>query len=327
MQQNLLRVAQPETAVECQSEPASTAVTGVEGHLPRHGPYWDLVARNKQAEEGKQQKPKKVKPPPPAPTFIVAGSAPADLELWQNSVVLVDKPLGWTSFDVCGKLRGALTARLRIKKVGHAGTLDPMATGLLIVCIGKATKHVDSFMALDKTYSGTLRLGESTPSYDRETEVGHTAPWQHITEDELERAKQQFLGDFQQLPPMFSAVRINGERLYHSARKGEEVERPARAVCVPEFEVRRDEQQRQDVHFRVRCSKGTYIRSLAHDLGQAAGSLAYLTALRREAIGHHSVSDAWKLDQLMELLHSYPPMPKPSKPAVQITQAKPATEG
>ncbi|EIE20650.1 putative tRNA pseudouridine synthase [Coccomyxa subellipsoidea C-169] len=215
--------------------------------------------------------------------------------VWANAAVLVDKPQDWTSFDVCGKLRGAL----KVKKVGHAGTLDPMATGLLIICTGQGTKQIDDFVAMEKAYSGTLRLGQATPSYDAMSEIEEELPWEDITDEDLEAAKEAFVGDILQQPPMFSAIKIKGERLYKAARRGEVVERQSRPVTIHSFELQRDESNRQDVHFKVTCSKGTYIRSLAHDLGKAVGSAAHLTALRRESIGEHSVADAWSVLDLV----------------------------
>ncbi|EFN55076.1 hypothetical protein CHLNCDRAFT_12296, partial [Chlorella variabilis] len=221
-------------------------------------------------------------------------------------VLLVDKPKEWTSFDVCGKLRPALAALLGKKnrevKVGHAGTLDPMATGLLIVCVGRGTKAVDAFMAMHKCYSGTLRLGEGTPSYDADTPVEQRAPWEHITDDDLLRARDGLVGEIQQLPPMYSAIKIGGQKLCDVARKGKELERQPRTVTVESFDLWRDAGEAQCVHFRVVCSKGTYIRSLAHDLGAALGSAAHLTALRREAIGQYSVEGAWDVRQLAQQL-------------------------
>ncbi|KAL4437495.1 hypothetical protein ABPG77_003476 [Micractinium sp. CCAP 211/92] len=236
------------------------------------------------------------------PTAVPPPTVPADPAAWENAVLLIDKPQGWTSFDVCGKLRGALAALLRRKnrevKVGHAGTLDPMATGLLIVCVGRGTKAVDAFMAMEKEYSGTLRLGEATPSYDADTPVEEQLPWEHITDEALLRARDSFLGEVQQLPPMYSAIKVGGQKLYEAARKGKEVERTPRTVTVDRFDLWRDEGDAQNVHFRVVCSKGTYIRSLAHDLGRALGSAAHLTALRREAIGEYRVQGAWDVEQL-----------------------------
>ncbi|KAK3280386.1 hypothetical protein CYMTET_11771 [Cymbomonas tetramitiformis] len=166
-------------------------------------------------------------------------------------VLLVDKPKGWTSFDVCGKLKGSLR-RIGAKKVGHAGTLDPMATGLLIVCAGKATKQVDNYQAMDKVYSGTMKLGENTPSYDADSEVDETLPWQHISDDDIEQAvAAQFIGAIPQVPPMYSALKVKGERLYEKARRGEVIERKARVITVSRFDTWRDDNDAQLVHFLV----------------------------------------------------------------------------
>ena len=177
-------------------------------------------------------------------------------------VLLMDKPQGWSSFDVIRKLRRLLPVR----KIGHAGTLDPMATGLLICLIGRATKLMETFMGLKKTYEGTLRLGAVTPSYDAETDVDDQCAWDHLTEVDLETARQLFLGEITQKPPMYSAVKVGGERLYKKARRGETVERPTRQVRIDAFDLTRWDDA--DVSFRVVCSKGTYIRSLAHDFGR-----------------------------------------------------------
>lgn len=208
-------------------------------------------------------------------------------------IFLMDKPQTWTSFDVVAKMRNLL----RIKKIGHAGTLDPMATGLLIVCVGRAaTSQIDSFMGMDKTYIGSMRLGEVTPSYDADAEVTERIPAEHITLADVEAAKAAFVGAIEQRPPMFSAIKIGGERLYKKARRGEEIELPLRQVTIHEFTLL--EKNGNDVTFRVRCSKGTYIRSLAHDLGQVLGVGAHLNMLRRTAIGDFSIEDAWTLEQL-----------------------------
>lgn len=209
------------------------------------------------------------------------------------AVLPVDKPQGWTSFDVVKKVR----ALFDVKKVGHAGTLDPMATGLLIVLLRReATKRQSDFMNLDKEYTGTFRLGETTASYDAETPVEERRPWQNVTDDAIDRERQSFLGTITQRPPMYSAVKVEGERLYKKARRGEKAPRPPRQVTVEAFDI--TGREGAAVRFRVICSKGTYIRSLAHDLGQALGCGAHLTALRRIAIGPFSVDSAWTIDQL-----------------------------
>lgn len=212
-----------------------------------------------------------------------------------NAVVLpIDKPAGWTSFGVIKKLRGML----RVRKIGHAGTLDPMATGVLICLVGKATKQMERFMHMRKTYEGTIRLGEQTPSYDAETEVTHSTPADHLTIEEIETACTSYVGDIEQIPPMYSAVKVKGERLYKKARRGEIIERKARPVTIYNFDVLGREGN--DVHFRVACSKGTYIRSLAHDVGAQLGVGGHLVALRRTAIGDISVDDTWSLETLSQ---------------------------
>jgi tRNA pseudouridine55 synthase len=211
--------------------------------------------------------------------------------------LLMDKPKGWSSFDVIRALRRLLD----VKKIGHAGTLDPMATGLLIVLVGrKATKQMQHFMDLPKTYEGTLRLGEITPSYDAETEVTERHSWEHITEAKLDQVIEQFTGTITQRPPMYSAVKVDGERLYKKARRGETVERPPRVVTIDAFTW--TERDGAEVSFRVECSKGTYIRSLAHDIGQQLGCGAHLVALRRTAIGPYQVDHAWTPAALEEAL-------------------------
>jgi tRNA pseudouridine55 synthase len=215
--------------------------------------------------------------------------------------LLVDKPPGLTSFDVVARVRRAL----REPKVGHAGTLDPMATGLLIVLVGReATRVQDRFMGLPKTYTGTLRLGETTPSYDAESPVETRTPAEHVTDQAIAAALPAFVGEIEQRPPAFSAVKVGGERLYKKARRGEAVEIAARPVTVYAFEV--TGRRGSDVDVRIACSKGTYIRSLAHDLGQALGVGAHLVALRRTAIGPFTSDEAWALDALVEAARPAP---------------------
>ena len=219
-------------------------------------------------------------------------------EHFTEAVFPIDKPTGWTSFDVVKKLRGIV----KVRKIGHAGTLDPIATGLLICLVGKATKRMETFMHMEKTYTGIMRLGETTPSYDAETEVTARVPIDGLDDEQIYAACQEFVGDIEQVPPMYSAIKVKGERLYKKARRGEEIERKARSVSVYAFEVvsRKD----KDVSFRVRCSKGTYIRSLAHDVGTKLGVGAHLVALRRTAIGELSVDDAWTLEALSKQYES-----------------------
>jgi tRNA pseudouridine55 synthase len=210
----------------------------------------------------------------------------------EAAALLVDKPQGWTSFDVIRKLRRILG----VKKIGHAGTLDPMATGLLICLVGKATKTMEHFLGLPKTYTGTLRLGEETPSYDADLEVTVRREWSQVTASDLESTRQQFLGEIEQIPPMYSAVKVGGERLYKKARRGEVIERAARKVVIYDFKL--TDVAGPDVSFEIRCTKGTYIRSLAHDFGAVLGVGAHLTALRRTTIGEHHVNKAWSIEQL-----------------------------
>lgn len=219
-----------------------------------------------------------------------------------GATLLIDKPKGWTSFDVVNKIRYKLKHKLKVKKikVGHSGTLDPMATGLLVICTGKFTKKLNQFQGLPKTYTGTMKLGATTPSYDAETEEQEQFPVDHIDADSIESARQQFLGEIAQLPPVFSAIKVNGEPLYKKARRGEKVEVEPRQVHIYDFKLTRFEKPELD--FFVSCSKGTYIRSLAHDFGKALNSGAYLTALRRTSVGDFHIDDAWQLDQLLEYI-------------------------
>ncbi|MFS7970476.1 putative tRNA pseudouridine(55) synthase [Helianthus anomalus] len=213
-----------------------------------------------------------------------------------GAVLLVNKPKGWTSFTVCGKLRRLVN----VKKVGHAGTLDPMATGLLIVCIGKATKMVDRFQGMVKGYSGVLRLGEATSTLDADSPVIQREPWEHIKDDDIKKTAASLTGEIWQVPPMFSAIKVGGERLYEKARRGENIELSPRRISIFEFHVERSLEDRQNVIFRVTCSKGTYIRSLCADFAKALNSCAHMTALRRDSIGDYSVDDAWEFKELEE---------------------------
>lgn len=215
---------------------------------------------------------------------------PARTDWAAGAVILVDKPLGWTSFDAIKKIRN----RIKIKKVGHAGTLDPLATGLLVVCTGKKTKEIDRYQAQEKEYTGTFILGKQTPSYDAETEVYAETDASHISREDLEEARRSFLGTLIQYPPAHSAIKIDGKRAYELARAGREVSMKGREVEIKEFEITAF--SGEEVHFRVVCSKGTYIRSLAHDFGQKLGVGAYLGSLRRTRIGDFRVDDAFTLD-------------------------------
>lgn len=213
----------------------------------------------------------------------------------EGEMLLINKPLTWTSFDVVGKIRNTLKP-LKLK-VGHAGTLDPLATGLLIICTGKLTKIIDEFQAQEKEYTGTFTLGATTPSYDLETEVDKKFPIDHITEEAVQSATVQFCGQIAQFPPPHSAIKMGGERIYLKARRGETVELKARQVEIKAFEITRI--ALPEVAFRVVCSKGTYIRSLAHDFGKALGSGAYLSALCRTKSGNYSVENAFEVADLV----------------------------
>jgi len=209
-----------------------------------------------------------------------------------GEILLVDKPYHWTSFDVVNKLRWALKQKLGVKniKVGHAGTLDPLATGLLIICTGKATKQIDQFMGQEKEYTGTILLGKGTPSYDLETEYNIEKPFDHISSEMLEDVLKTFIGEQLQTPPIFSAKKIDGKRAYDMAREGKTPEMRQNLVNIREFDI--DAANFPEVKFRICCSKGTYIRSIAHDFGQKLGSVATLIELRRTRIGDYSVDNA-----------------------------------
>lgn len=226
-------------------------------------------------------------------------------EYYQSGqVLLIDKPLNWTSFQVVNKLRWEIRQAFNIKKikVGHAGTLDPLATGLLVICSGKMTKQIDTFQGQIKEYIGTLVLGSSTPSFDLETEINETFPTDHITEDLIHKTTKQFIGEIQQFPPVFSALKKDGKRLYEFARAGEKVDIPSRTISISEFEITKID--RLNIDFRVVCSKGTYIRSLANDFGKALNSGAHLSALRRTKIGDFDVKDALSLESFIKNLTS-----------------------
>ena len=250
-------------------------------------------------------------------------------------LLLVDKPQGWTSFDVCAVVRNRFRKAYGVAKVGHTGTLDPMATGLLVLCVGRATKAVNELTGAPKRYEGVLRLGEETSSQDADTDVTALRPWRQLTRGELRAQAASMLGDVKQCPPMYSAVKVGGTRLYELARQGKVIERRARDVRIDTFDLffdvcgeGEDEHEDkdngstsssspsengsiddddvkvacQDVRFRVACSKGTYVRTLANDLGNAVGSAAHLTALRRTHVREFSIENAWNLNHLCESL-------------------------
>ncbi len=228
-------------------------------------------------------------------------------------MLLVTKPLGWTSFDVVNKVRFAIKHAQadgsRIK-VGHAGTLDPLATGLLILATGKATRQLETFQGLDKVYSGTLRLGQTTPSYDGETPPTPPVPTEHLDLDRVRAAAETLTGALAQIPPVYSAIKTGGKPSYRAARKGNAPELPARSVRVDQFQIL--DLKDGDARFVVHCSKGTYIRSLVYDLGQLLGVGAWMTSLQRDAIGPYLLCDARDMDQTLAYIASTASLAKPS---------------
>ena len=223
----------------------------------------------------------------------------------EGQIILIDKPLKWSSFQAVNKLKYILKRRYDLPKkfkIGHAGTLDPLATGLLIICTGKLTKKITEIQAQTKEYTGTITIGATTPSYDMETEVDATFPTDHITEDLILETTKQFLGEIDQKPPVFSAIKKDGKRLYEHARAGEEIEVASRKTTLYEFEITRI--ALPEIDFRVQCSKGTYIRSLAFDFGKALQSGGYLSALRRTKIGDYSVENGISPEAFEEKTHT-----------------------
>lgn len=210
----------------------------------------------------------------------------------EGRVLLINKPREWTSFDVVNKLRN----KLKIKKIGHAGTLDPLATGLLIICVGKMTRKIEEFMGQEKEYTGTFVLGQTTPSHDLETEVTEKKNISHLTPEKIKTVTEMFKGKINQLPPMHSAIKIGGRRAYKFARKGKTIELAPREVEIKEFEI--TDIRLPEVYFRIVCSKGTYIRSIARDVGERLGVGAYLSQLCRTRIGHYKLDDALTIDQV-----------------------------
>jgi tRNA pseudouridine55 synthase len=226
-------------------------------------------------------------------------------EILAGSILLVDKPLTWSSFQAVNKLKFLLKRKFDLPKkfkIGHAGTLDPLATGLLIICTGKFTKKITEIQAQAKEYTGTIVLGATTPSYDLETEINAHFPTEHLTEELIFEATQQFIGEIDQKPPVFSAIKKDGKRLYEHARAGEEVEIQARKTTIYEFQITRI--QLPEVDFRITCSKGTYIRSIAYDFGLALQSGGHLSALRRTKIGDYSVINAVTPEEFEKLMHN-----------------------
>jgi len=219
-----------------------------------------------------------------------------------GQIIIVDKPLGWTSFQVVNKLRWAIRQKFRIKKikVGHAGTLDPLATGLLVVCTGKFTKKIIEFQSELKEYTGTITLGATTPSYDLETEIDQVFPTNHITQKNIQEASKTFLGKIQQTPPLFSAIKKDGIRLYELARKGENTEINSREIEIFSFDITQIEMPK--VKFKIVCSKGTYIRSIANDFGKTLQSGAHLSELRRTKSGDFDLSNAVLPEEFVETI-------------------------
>lgn len=256
---------------------------------------------------------------------LLSPGMPFPDEFPKGAVLLIDKPIGWTSFDIVNKVRIGISRRLDIKKIkiGHAGTLDPLASGLLILCLGEYTKKIESFQDMEKEYTGAITFGATTASYDLEKPVENPVSVSQLTDAVLQELLSQFTGEIEQIPPMFSAIKVDGKRVYKNARTGQTVEMEPRKLTVHAFEIsplhavvsqvetavitnakgapiwlHPDYTEGLQVDFRVVCSKGTYIRSLANDLGRAAGCGAYLSLLRRTKIGEFNVRDAWQMEML-----------------------------
>ena len=224
-----------------------------------------------------------------------SGGQPATNTFEEGQLLLINKPLRWTSFDAVNKIRNLI----RVKKVGHAGTLDPLATGLLIICTGKFTKKLNEYMAQEKEYAGTFTLGATTPTYDLESEPGNFKPFGHITEEDIKSTAKNFTGEIMQIPPAHSAIKVDGKRVYELARQGKEVKLEPRKITIKEFEIIKMDPiaiGSPVVYFRVVCSTGTYIRSLANDLGAALGCGAYLSSLCRTRIGNFLLKDAMTIE-------------------------------
>lgn len=218
-----------------------------------------------------------------------------------GKVFLINKPINWTSFDLVNSIKIFLKFNYGIKKIkiGHAGTLDPRATGLVIICTGKKTKEIDNYQAQEKEYTGTFRLGATTPSYDTETQPDEFFPTEHITTELIHETAKRFIGEIDQMPPVFSALKVDGKKAYVYARLNKPLEMRTRLITISEFEITRF--ALPDVDFRVKCSKGTYIRSLAYDFGKALGSGAYLYTLCRTSIGDYKLADAMTIEEFKEL--------------------------
>lgn len=221
-----------------------------------------------------------------------------------GEILYIDKPYGWTSFDAVKRVRGALTRRMKVKKlkVGHAGTLDPLATGVMVVCTGRSTKRIEELQAGVKEYVAEMALGATTPSFDMETKIDAAYPTEHITKELVENVLNNFIGTISQVPPAFSAIKVDGKRAYESARKGKEVELKPKTLVIDEIELLNFSPEK--ITIRVVCSKGTYIRALARDIGKALDSGAYLTALRRTRVGGTRIEDCLSIDQVTELIRT-----------------------
>ena len=251
--------------------------------LAKKGSYW---AKHKEQLPGSE---KSVEKKPSVPI-----SEELKKKFEEGQVLLIDKPLHWTSFDAVRKIRNAI----RIKKVGHAGTLDPLATGLLIICTGKFTKKINEYMAAEKEYTGSFTLGATTPTYDLESNATNFKDCNNITQEQINAATKIFTGEIQQVPPIYSAIKKDGVALYELARRGVEIELKPRTIAIKTFEIIAVEMP--VVKFKVICSTGTYIRSLAHDFGATLGCGAYLSALRRTRIGEYSVDDGMSMETFLE---------------------------
>ncbi|MFN5415869.1 MAG: tRNA pseudouridine(55) synthase TruB [Flavobacteriia bacterium] len=225
------------------------------------------------------------------------------MDFQEGEIILIDKPLTWTSFDAVNKIRWNIKQKLGVKKikVGHAGTLDPLATGLLIICTGKKTKTIDTIQAEEKTYTGTILLGKTTPSFDLETEYNKEFPTEHITAELMEKVRQSFLGEQQQQPPVFSAKQIDGKRAYEHARAGREIEMKFNTIHISDFKI--NASRFPEIDFEIKCSKGTYIRSIANDFGQKLNSGGTLIALRRTQSGNFLVENAFTVEDFISKIH------------------------
>lgn len=228
------------------------------------------------------------------------------MDFVSGQILMVDKPLRWTSFDVVKRVRGVLTRRHGVKrfKVGHAGTLDPLASGVMIICTGKATKRIDELQAGEKEYVATIRFGATTPSFDLETAIDATYPTDHLTRESVARAIESFVGPSMQVPPVFSAVKIDGQRAYKMARRGDAPELKAKPIVISEIELLSYDAVLCEARVRVACSKGTYIRSLARDLGLTLNTGAHLTGLRRTRVGSASIYNCADVNQMIEYLRT-----------------------